>query len=52
MFETVGLEVKLPQYYDEEENSHYNEWDGTNGIIFRSKKYDPRNQGDKLVCHP
>jgi len=49
MFETVGFEVKLLEYCDEEGNFHYNEWDGVDGVIFRSKKYDPRNQGDKLV---
>ncbi|MEH7040153.1 SAM-dependent methyltransferase [Bacillus pseudomycoides] len=49
MFETVGFEVKLLEYCDEEGNFHYNEWDGADGVIFRSKKYDPRNQGDKLV---
>ncbi|WP_243523596.1 SAM-dependent methyltransferase [Bacillus pseudomycoides] len=49
MFETVGFEVKLLEYCDEEGNFHYNEWNGADGVIFRSKKYDPRNQGDKLV---
>ncbi|PEY33000.1 SAM-dependent methyltransferase [Bacillus cereus] len=41
MFETVGFEVKLLEYCDEEGNFHYNEWDGADGVIFRSKKYDP-----------
>ncbi|MDM5189448.1 SAM-dependent methyltransferase [Bacillus sp. DX4.1] len=50
MFETVGYEVQLLEYCDEEGDFHYNEWDGADGVIFRSKKYDPRNQGDKLVC--
>ncbi|AZJ20074.1 SAM-dependent methyltransferase [Bacillus wiedmannii bv. thuringiensis] len=49
MLETIGFEMKLPQYCDEKKNSHYNEWDRINGIICRPKKYDPRNQGDKLV---
>jgi predicted SAM-dependent methyltransferase len=49
MFETVGYEVKLLEYCDKEGNFHQNYWDGVDGVIFRSKKYDPRNQGDKLV---
>ncbi|PGC33563.1 SAM-dependent methyltransferase [Bacillus pseudomycoides] len=49
MFEAVGFEVELLEYCDEEGDFHYNEWNGADGIIFRSKKYDPRNQGDKLV---
>ncbi len=49
MFETVGYEVKLLEYCDEEGKFHQNEWHGAEGIIFRSKKYDPRNQGEKLI---
>ncbi|MBY6036952.1 SAM-dependent methyltransferase [Fictibacillus nanhaiensis] len=51
MFESAGFEVNLLEYCDEEGNFHSNEWDGADGVIFRSKKYDPRNQGDKL-CFP
>ncbi|MGE7021013.1 class I SAM-dependent methyltransferase [Solibacillus cecembensis] len=49
MFETAGYKVKLLEYCDEEGNFHQNLWDGVDGVIFRSKKYDPRNQGNKLV---
>ena len=49
MFETVGYEVELLEYCDEDGKFHYKEWDGVDGIIFRSKKFDPRNQGDKLL---
>ncbi|MEG0437638.1 MAG: SAM-dependent methyltransferase [Solibacillus sp.] len=49
MFETAGYKVKLLEYCDEERNFHQNPWDGVDGVIFRSKKYDPRNQGNKLV---
>lgn len=49
MFETAGYEVKLLEYCDEEGNFYQNQWDGADGVIFRSKKYDPRNQGEDLV---
>jgi predicted SAM-dependent methyltransferase len=49
LFESAGYEVKLLEYCDEEGDFHQNYWDGVDGVIFRSKKYDPRNQGDKLV---
>ncbi|MEH7886960.1 SAM-dependent methyltransferase [Bacillus sp. JJ1609] len=49
MFEIAGFEVKFLEYFDEEGNFHQNYWDGKDGVIFRSKKYDPRNQGDNLV---
>lgn len=49
MFETVGYKVELLEYCDEEGNFHQSYWDGVDGVIFRSKKYDPRNQGNTLV---
>lgn len=49
MFMTAGFEVKLLEYCDEHGKFHFHEWDGKDGVIFRSKKYDPRNQGGKLV---
>lgn len=49
MFESAGYEVKLLEYCDEEGNFHQNHWKGADGVIFRSKMYDPRNQGEKLV---
>ncbi|WP_425501794.1 class I SAM-dependent methyltransferase [Paraliobacillus salinarum] len=49
MFKTAGYEVELLEYCDEEGEFHQNNWDPLQGVIFRSKKYDPRNQGDKLV---
>ena len=49
MFETAGFEVRLLEYCVENGIFYNNEWDGADGIIFRSKKYDPRNQGNQLV---
>ncbi|MBM7553049.1 class I SAM-dependent methyltransferase [Thalassobacillus pellis] len=49
MFEMVGFEVKLLEYCDEEGQFYTNDWDGNDGVIFRSKKFDPRNQGEELA---
>lgn len=49
MFETVGFKVKLLEYCDQEGIFHESYWDGVDGVIFRSRKYDPRNQGNKLI---
>lgn len=49
MFESAGYEVKLLEFCDEEGNFHQKYWDGVDGVIFRSKKYDSRNKGDKLI---
>ncbi|MGJ9385994.1 class I SAM-dependent methyltransferase [Salipaludibacillus sp. CF4.18] len=49
MFETAGFAVRLLEYFDEKGEFHFNHWDEKDGFIFRSKRFDPRNQGDKLV---
>lgn len=51
MFETVGFEVKLLEYCDEEGNFHYNEWDGADGVIFRSKNMIHEIKGINLFFH-
>lgn len=49
MFELAGFDVHLLEYCDEQGIFHKNDWDGDSGVIFRSKNFDPRNQGEKLV---
>jgi predicted SAM-dependent methyltransferase len=49
MFEEAGFNVTLLEYCDETGKFHSVEWDAEDGVIFRSKKFDPRNQGDKLL---
>jgi predicted SAM-dependent methyltransferase len=49
MFEAAGFQVTLLEYCDEAGNFHFNEWHAEDGVIFRSKKFDPRNKGDKLL---
>ncbi|MCQ6530085.1 class I SAM-dependent methyltransferase [Bacillus mycoides] len=48
MFEIAGFEVVLLEYCDENGQFYYTEWDANDGVIFRSKRYDSRNRGDKL----
>ncbi|WP_312094400.1 SAM-dependent methyltransferase [Niallia sp.] len=49
MFELAGFEVNVLEYFDENGIFHENEWKKEDGVIFRSKKLDPRNQGEKIV---
>ncbi|MBU5465924.1 SAM-dependent methyltransferase [Virgibacillus sp. MSJ-26] len=49
MFNTAGYEVKLLEYCDEEGKFQQNPWEGKDGVLFRSKKFDPRNQGKQLA---
>ncbi|TCP29388.1 putative SAM-dependent methyltransferase [Scopulibacillus darangshiensis] len=48
MFHSAGYEVRLLEYFDEDGQFRCNDWNGADGVIFRSKKFDPRNQGGKL----
>ncbi|MEI5907878.1 SAM-dependent methyltransferase [Bacillus spongiae] len=50
VFRKAGFEVRLLEYCGSDGEFHYKEWDGKDGVIYRSKKYDPRNQGDRLQC--
>jgi predicted SAM-dependent methyltransferase len=49
MFIEAGFTISKLEYCDEEGHFHTLDWSGEDGVIFRSKKYDPRNQGEKLV---
>lgn len=49
LFETAGFKVELLEYCDEDGIFHDSEWNGEDGVIFRSNKFDPRNQGERLV---
>ncbi|CAG9621525.1 class I SAM-dependent methyltransferase [Sutcliffiella rhizosphaerae] len=49
MFVLAGFEVRLLEYCDEEGHFHHTNWNREDGIIFRSKQFDPRNQGEQLV---
>ncbi|MDJ0333352.1 SAM-dependent methyltransferase [Planococcus sp. S3-L1] len=49
VFESAGYEVKLLEYFNESGHFHFKEWQQEDGVVFRSKKVDPRNQGDKIM---
>ncbi|MCP8969621.1 class I SAM-dependent methyltransferase [Ectobacillus ponti] len=48
MFAEAGFIVRLLEYCDENGIFHDGEWDAEKGLIFRSKRFDPRNK-DELV---
>jgi predicted SAM-dependent methyltransferase len=48
MLEAAGLQIHLLEYCDENGDFHYEDWDGTGGFIYRSKRFDHRNQDGEL----
>lgn len=46
--EKAGFRVELLEYWDEHGKFHYTDWTTDGGMIHRSRRYDPRNQGGKL----
>ncbi|MED1202232.1 class I SAM-dependent methyltransferase [Heyndrickxia acidicola] len=48
MFEEAGLKVNLLEYCDEDGKFRYNDWDENQGFIYRSKRFDHRNQNGNL----
>ncbi|WFB35205.1 hypothetical protein P3T73_13650 [Kiritimatiellota bacterium B12222] len=49
LFEGVGFEVRLLEYFDEQGHFHCAEWDPAEGMIQRSKRFDARNAEGGLV---
>jgi predicted SAM-dependent methyltransferase len=49
MFQEAGFQVNLLEYCDEEGVFHYREWDEQEGKIYRSKRFDHRNQNGELI---
>jgi predicted SAM-dependent methyltransferase len=48
LFAEAGFEVQVYEHFDEQGHFHYKEWDAGDGMIRRSRRYDPRNAGDRL----
>lgn len=48
MFEEAGFRVELLEWCDEEGQFHSRDWDEANGFIYRSKRFDHRNQNGRL----
>ncbi|MBS7531141.1 SAM-dependent methyltransferase [Hazenella sp. IB182353] len=48
MFEEAGYQVDLLEYCDEEGEFHYHPWNASDGLIYRSKRFDHRNRAGDL----
>ena len=48
LFQEAGFGVDLLEYCDEEGRFHYNQWDSKKGFIYRSLRFDHRNQDGAL----
>lgn len=46
--EKAGFKVELLEYWDENGKFNYTDWSTDDGMIHRSRRFDPRNQGGKL----
>lgn len=43
-----GFEVRLLEYFDDQGQFHYDDWDPSQGLIRRSRRFDARNSGNSL----
>jgi predicted SAM-dependent methyltransferase len=44
IFQSVGFEVKLLEYFDESGDFHFVDWATSDGFVERSKRFDDRNR--------
>jgi predicted SAM-dependent methyltransferase len=49
LLEKAGFEVRLLEWFDEENNFHYQDWDVQEGWVRRSSRFDQRNQENRLT---
>jgi predicted SAM-dependent methyltransferase len=49
LFEEAGFSVMLLEYCDENGDFHEKEWDESKGFIYRSRRFDQRNNEENLV---
>jgi len=45
VFASAGFEVRLLEWWDEQGEFHEEDWDAEDGLIYRSRRFDSRNQG-------
>jgi predicted SAM-dependent methyltransferase len=50
LFESAGFDVRLLEYFDENGQFHFADWNPADGLLRRSKRYDPRN-GKALLAY-
>ncbi len=48
LYSSLGFDVRLLEYWDEKGIFHYSSWDPGDGMIQRSREFDPRNQKGEL----
>jgi predicted SAM-dependent methyltransferase len=48
VFEAAGFRATLLEFWDESKNFHATDWNPEDGFIFRSLRFDPRNQNGAL----
>jgi len=49
LFEKIGFDVVLHEYFDESGQFHFTDWAPSDGMIERSKRYDSRNANGRLA---
>jgi predicted SAM-dependent methyltransferase len=49
LFESVGFEIELLEYFDSAGQFHATDWDPSQGKIDRSQRFDERNRGGRLA---
>lgn len=49
VFQAAGFETTLLEYWDESGKFHFIDWSAAKGIIYRSRRFDARNQSGKLT---
>jgi predicted SAM-dependent methyltransferase len=49
VFESVGFQINLLEYFDERGTFHYQEWTPSDGMIMRSARFDSRNLTGELA---
>jgi predicted SAM-dependent methyltransferase len=48
LFQEAGLKVRLYEYFDADGRFHFEPFDPALGVVRRSRRYDPRNSGERL----
>jgi predicted SAM-dependent methyltransferase len=48
LFENAGFDTRALEYFDDAGRFHFTEWDPADGMIRRSRRFDPRNADGQL----
>lgn len=50
MLENAGFKIRLLEWFDEQGNFHHEDWNGVDGFVMRSTRFDQRNK-DKPTAY-